>query len=435
MDIYVVQEGDTIYSIADRYSVAVNKLIQDNGLDNPYDLVIGQTIVISYPKQSYTVQEGDTLNSIASTYNVTIMQLLRNNPFLSQRGYIYPGETIVISYDTNGTIATNGIVYPYIKKETLIKVLPNLTYLSIFNYTATEKGEIKTYDDDSEIIQIAKEYDVIPLLTVTTLTTQGEPNIEIAYNILLSDEYQENHINTVLGIMKAKGFYGLNIIFNYINANNQSLYENFIKKVSDRLQQEGYLFYITLNLKIENTNNEISFEQIDYSTISEFVNGMIFIQLVWGTNLGPPSPVSNISIIRTFIDYLVSTVSSDKIILGTTTISYDWQLPYIPAESIAQSLTIDSAINLANSAGAIIQFDEISQTPFFLYNQITTGIPTQHMVWSIDARSIDAQIKLIKEYALNGCGIWNVMIYYSQMWTIINSQYEIVKTLPLNTNL
>ncbi len=434
MDIYVVQEGDNIYSIAERYGVTVTKLVLDNDLDKPFDLVTGQTIVIAYPKQTYTVQEGDTLNNIADIYEVTIMQLLRNNPFLSDREYLYPGETIVISYNTNGSITTNGIAYPYIKKETLVKVLPCLSYLSVFNYTATEKGEIETYDDDSQIIQTAKAFDVIPILMIATLTAQGEPKIEIAYDILLNDEYQEHHINKVLDIMKSKGYYGVNIVFNYITEINQSLYINFIKKISNRLQQEGYLFFVTINQKIENSNNEISFEQIDYSKISQLVNGMIFLQLVWGNNYGPPAPVNNMNNISPFIDYVVSLVSSDKIIIGNTTISYDWQLPYIPGKSSASSLTIKSALDLANDVGATIQFDEISQSPFFQYNQITTGSPTQHIVWSIDARSIDALDKLIKKYSLNGSGIWNVMTFYSQMWTIINSQYDIVKFLPQKTN-
>lgn len=428
MDIYVVQEGDSIYSIAEDYGVSVNKLIQDNGLNNPLELVIGQTIVIVNPKQKYIVQEGDTLNSIANTFNVSIMQILKNNPSLSDREYFYPGETIVISYYTNGSIATHGYTYSYIKKESLVKVLPSLTYLSIFNYTAIEGGKIIEYYEDAEIIQLAKDYGTVPLMMMTTLTTKGEQNIDTEFEILINEDILNSHINNILDIMKTKGFYGVNIVINYINAINQSTYLNFIKKLSNRLLQEGYLFFITFNLNMEG----IYKESVDYSAISRFVNGMIFLQLVWGTNLGPPSPVNNIDLAKTFIDHIVPTVPPDKIILGSTTISYDWQLPYIPYVSSILSLTIDSAIKLAYNVGAEIQFDETSQTPFFLYNQITTGNPTEHIVWSIDARTIDAQIKLIKEYGLNGIGIWNIMIYYFQMWTIINSQYEIIKIIPLS---
>lgn len=57
MDIHVVQPGETIYSIAEKYSVSATRLIQDNGLIEPNNLVVGQTIVIVYPEQVYTVQE------------------------------------------------------------------------------------------------------------------------------------------------------------------------------------------------------------------------------------------------------------------------------------------------------------------------------------------------------------------------------------------
>lgn len=150
MEIYVVQQGDTIYSIADKYGVSAAKLILDNELDYPEDLVIGQTIVITYPKQTHIVQEGDTLAGIAESYGVTVMQLLRNNPFLPTREYIYPGETIIINYNTIDKIATHGFCYTYINHNELIKTLPNLTYLSIFNYRVTGEGELVSYSDDTE---------------------------------------------------------------------------------------------------------------------------------------------------------------------------------------------------------------------------------------------------------------------------------------------
>jgi spore germination protein len=156
MDIYVVQPGDTIASIADKYGVTVERLIQSNELHNPNDLVPGQTIVIAYPKQVHTVQEGDTLLSIAGQYGVTVNQLLRNNPYLAGREFIYPDETIVISYNTKGNMVTHGFGYPFISPEIYKKTFPNLTYFSIFNYRATQEGEIFTYYDDTELIKAVR---------------------------------------------------------------------------------------------------------------------------------------------------------------------------------------------------------------------------------------------------------------------------------------
>ena len=97
MTIHVVQKGDTINSIADQYGVSVDRLILENGINDPDILVVGEALVILYPEITYTIREGDTLDGIADRYGITIFQLLRNNPYLSDREYIYPGEIIVIS--------------------------------------------------------------------------------------------------------------------------------------------------------------------------------------------------------------------------------------------------------------------------------------------------------------------------------------------------
>lgn len=428
MEIYVVQQGDTIYSISEKFGISVDKIMQDNGLFKPVNIIIGQVLVITYPKQSHTIQLGDTVQSIADLYNVSIMQILRNNPNLSDRQYNV-GESLVISYNTKGSITTNGFAYPFIGKEILYKTLPNLTYLSIFNYTTIEEGEILTYGDDSDIIKISKDYGVIPLLMITTLGQHGEPNIDIGNIILQNEKYQENNINLFTYLMKSKGYQGLNIVFNNINEDNQSLYENFLKRIASRLQDEGLLLFITINYQTKIIDGKIKFEQVDYSKFSSYVNGIIFLKLLWGNFNVPPAPVSNINYIKSLIDYLIPYVTPDKIILGNPVIGYDWSLPYIPDKSYAYALSSIAVLDLAYNVNAIIQFDENSQTPYYYYsqNQFNFGNPFEHIVWFIDARSINALTNLIFEFGLNGNGVWNIMIYNASLWSVINSQFDIIK--------
>jgi spore germination protein len=87
MIIHVVLPGETMESIANQYGVAVERLILDNDIPNPNNLIVGQSILIAYPTITYTVQEGDTLKGIADAYDISVMQILRNNPFLSEREF------------------------------------------------------------------------------------------------------------------------------------------------------------------------------------------------------------------------------------------------------------------------------------------------------------------------------------------------------------
>jgi Predicted glycosyl hydrolase len=93
------------------------------------------------------------------------------------------------------------------------------------------------------------------------------------------------------------------------------------------------------------------------------------------------------------------------------------------------SLTLDHAIDLARNVGATIKFDDISQTPYFTYETTINGFFAAHIVWFIDARSINALLELVIKYQLHGVGIWNITIYNSPLWLVINSQFDIEKQL------
>ncbi len=431
MTIYIVEQGDTINSIADKFGFPVDRLVQDNGLIYPYNLVIGQAIVIAFPKQVYTVLQGDSLQSIADANHVSVMQLLRNNPFLSEREYIYPGETLVISYDTTSSITINGYAYPYIQNDILLKILPNLTYISVLNFTVTENGDIDTFYDDTDIIAKSKEYNVIPLMVLSTLSLQGEPNYAAVASVLQNEEYQDNLIDNVIKYMREKGYYGVNFIYNYLSEENQSLYLELTSRISKRVQQEGFLYILTINYKISQIGDEI-LERINYTAFSEYANSLMFLEFVWGTNYGPPEPVCNMYHIEILVDYLTAiNVPKEKIVIGKPIIGYEWKLPYIPGKSSANSLTLYSAYNLAYDHGVSIEFDQESQTPYFYYSEELIDKETTYIVWFLDARSINALDALIVEDGLKGGAIWNVMIYYPQLWIIIYSQYDIIKNEEL----
>lgn len=430
MDIYVVQDGDTINSIADKFNISVERLIIDNGLINPYLLVIGQALVILYPQKTYVVQPGDNLATIADSNGTSILQLHRNNPFLYDRDYIFSGESIVISYSTIRDLEVNGFVYTFINHDTLKRTLPYLTYLSVFNYRIVENGSIINYGDDTEIIEIAKDYQAIPLLMISAFSPTGELDLEVVYNLLLNEEKQDNLINEMLQIVRSKKISGINLLISNLNETNQNLYFNVLSKLSKALRNEGYILVITINPDSNTISDTAHFENIDYSTLSSIADRIIFLKSNWGSINEPPSPVSNISLIRPLIDFITTKIPPEIILIGKPLIGYDWELPYVPGVSKVNSISLISAITLAYDQGAVIQFDEESQTPYFYYVRSRVGAPESHIVWFIDARSIKALNDVIIEYDLVGSGIWNISSYYQQMWSIVNATFNIVK-LPI----
>src|SRR5512135_3343835 len=61
--IYIVQAGDTLYSIAQRYGIDVNTLAAANGLINPDQIYVGQSLTIPAATAAST-SSGPTVNRI-----------------------------------------------------------------------------------------------------------------------------------------------------------------------------------------------------------------------------------------------------------------------------------------------------------------------------------------------------------------------------------
>ena len=332
---------------------------------------------------------------------------------------------MVISYNTIKDLQVIGYTYLFLSQDVLARALTYLTYLSIFNYRIAENAEIINYGDDSAIIRMAKAYDTIPLLMISSFSPTGEINVEFVYELLLVNEQQDNLINSMLQIISSKGFKGINFLISYITEYNQSLYLNFFTKLSKALKNEGYVFMITISPNYLSDNIHL-----DYHSLSLLVDRIIFLQNIWGMNKQPPAPISNISLIRPFIEDVTSQVSSKYISLGKPLIGYDWKLPYTPNATVANIMSLNSCIALAYDQRAVIQLDEESQTPYFNYIRSTVGAPEKHIVWFIDARSIKALDDIIIDYDLSSTGLWYLTSYNQQLYSIINALFNIIK-LPI----
>lgn len=84
--IYVVKNGDTLYSIGKRYNISVDELKRINNLTNN-QLSVGQQLylvplqddIISDNYVTYVVKRGDSLSSIASNFNTSVNAIKQIN--------------------------------------------------------------------------------------------------------------------------------------------------------------------------------------------------------------------------------------------------------------------------------------------------------------------------------------------------------------------
>ena len=108
--------------------------------------------------------------------------------------------------------------------------------------------------------------------------------------------------------------------------------------------------------------------------------------------------------------------------MGIPNYSYDWALPYVEGETMAEALSNQEAIARAAEFGATIQFDEVAQVPFYTYTD-PNGVV--HEVYFDDIRSMNAKFRLIPEFGLAGAGVWQIMDFFPGMWMVVNSLFTV----------
>jgi len=97
--VYYAQRGDTLRKIAARYGTTVDAILKVNPqIKNPNIIYVGQAITIpgqgQGSPQSHIVQRGETLRIIANKYGTTVDALLALNPNIKNANLIYVGQAI-----------------------------------------------------------------------------------------------------------------------------------------------------------------------------------------------------------------------------------------------------------------------------------------------------------------------------------------------------
>jgi len=425
LDIYVVKPGDSVYTIGRQFGVSPEKIIRDNEITNPGRLVVGQSLVILRDNFRYTVVAGDSIYSIARKYGTTVQSILDANPQITNPSAISPGQVIIIpSTERIGTMEVNGYAFPNINLDVLRRTLPYLTYLSIFSHQVRPDGSLSTIND-TPLIQAARAARVAPLMVITNIEEGGSFSSQLARTILTNQQVQDTLINNIIETLRSKNYYGLDIDFEYIFPEDREEYNDFLRKVVARLRPLGYTVTSALAPKTSADQPGLLYEAHDYPVHGALLDHVILMTYEWGYTYGPPKAVAPINEVIKVLNYAVTAIPRDKILMGIPNYGYDWTLPYVKGTA-ARSLANTAAVDLAARYGAVIRYDEKSQAPFLNYFDASGR---QHVVWFEDARSMDAKLRLVNRYNLGGVSYWTINRFFPQNWLVLNSLYRVEKKL------
>jgi spore germination protein len=424
--VYVVKPGDTIYSIAKQYGVSPEVIISENQLANPSQLVVGQSLVIPQGQRVYLVRAGDTLYTIGRQFGVTPESIMGENPDVDAAGHIYQGQILVIPPPgrLQTAIEVNGYTFPSSDMSIVVPALPSLTYLSIFSYQVKPDGSLDAIDD-SKWITLARNNHVAPVMVITNIRATGGFDSDIGHSVLTNEQAQNNLINNIVSVMQQKNYYALNIDFEYIYPYDRQSYNQFLRKITDRLHSLGYPVMTAVAPKLSAAQTGLLYEAHDYPFHGATVDKVILMTYEWGYLSGPPQAVAPLNQVKRVLDYAVSVIPRNKILMGIPNYGYDWVLPYVRGTKATTFSNVE-AVARALRNKADIKYDAAAQSPYFNYYD---SQKRQHIAWFEDARSIVQKLNLVDEYKLAGISYWTIERPFPQNLVVLNSMYNVKKVV------
>ena len=109
-NVYVVEPGDTLYSLSKRFGIPVLEIKRLNNLSSDF-LSVGQKLYLvpnASTGDTYIVKAGDTLYNIAKQYGLSVDELKRINGLTSN--ILSIGQVLLVGTDSPGT-STNTETY------------------------------------------------------------------------------------------------------------------------------------------------------------------------------------------------------------------------------------------------------------------------------------------------------------------------------------
>ncbi len=417
-DFYIVQPGDTLWRIAQAYGTTVQAILQNNPIADPDEITPGTALYLPAPR--HLVQSGETLSGIARRYGVPLQTLAAVNR-IADPDRVAAGTLLVIPVRPRPEIGVNG--YLYTLGEAAVPIIQEdgryLTYLSPFAYLFREDGTLQSLDD-GPAVGAAQGEGAVPMMVLTnfTATSRGE---NLASAVLNDPQTVERLLTGVIDTMREKGYRGLNVDLENVLPADREAYNRFLERAAERLHAQGFFLSTALAPKTSARQPGALYEAHDYEAHGRIADFVILMTYEWGYRKGPPQPISPLNQIERVLNYAITAIPREKIYLGFQIYARDWLLPHEEGQE-AETFSAQEAVARAVRYGAEIQYDTAAEAPFFRY---TDEQGREHEVWFEDARSAQAKFDTVQRYGLGGISYWALGYPFPQNWALLADNFTV----------
>lgn len=234
----------------------------------------------------------------------------------------------------------------------------------------------------------------------------------IAKTLLQNPENRLNLKNQILNYLKTYNYKGVDIDIENIPAICRNDFTTFMSEVYTVLKPLGYGVSVAVPAKVNDATTSTWNYAFDYKSLAGYSDYLMIMAYDEHYPGGTPGAVASINWVKSVVNYALTVVPKEKIVLGLAAYGYDW------SAGVTKAYSINGCINLAKQYASTIYLDPTTQSKYFTYT--VSGVA--HTVWFEDGETIGYKLDLVNINDLKGIGIWRLGLENIGYWDTIKAK-------------
>ncbi len=262
---------------------------------------------------------------------------------------------------------------------------------------------------------------------ITVIPTVTETADMKAFTATLSNaEKQAALRRALLSIAEQPGNDGIDLDFENMAIGTGSttlaaklarLYPRFLARLCSALHDDGRSCEVTVMAKNNAgllDSDGLDTSVYDYAALARVADRVQLMAYDDHVPSGGAGPIAPWPWVESVLDYALTQIPADKVVLGVPAYGYDWS-----SSGGGTSLTGPGAQALAASVHAGIGWSETDAEPYFSYSTGRKQHKVTHTVWFEDATAIYDRAVLAADDKLAGIDIWAAGDEAPRTWTML----------------
>jgi len=230
---------------------------------------------------------------------------------------------------------------------------------------------------------------------------------ESLHNLLSNPENRGRLVDNLGREITRSQYDGVNIDFEFLAPSDAGNFVLFLQELKAKIGPD-----VELSVAVfARTANDKWATGYDYKGIGATADKVVVMAYDYHYATDSPGPIAPLWWTNQVVDYMVSVMPREKILLGMATYGYDW-----PEAANGTTVTAEKLAAVKSQYNVTERFDLESMSPTYTYVD-ESGV--SHQIWMEDERSLQEKWKLAEDNGLGGISFWRIGTGFDDLYQVI----------------